>query len=288
MNLAELRERYVEVLGDLYSKEEIRNFFNWICEQYLGLKPFEVISGVTQGVDPEKLPLFEKALSELQLEKPIQQILGKGYFYGMEFMVNEHTLIPRPETEELVAMIIEDYKSHPTPLRILDIGTGTGCIPISLAKYLKQAELYAIDISQQALAVANENAINNQVVVKFGEIDILKASLLSNLFTKVDQFDVIVSNPPYVRESEKKAMKNNVLNYEPDSALYVSDQNPLMFYEQITKLAAGHLKEKGRLYFEINQYLGPQTRALVLEAGFKEVEVYRDVFKNDRMLRAVL
>lgn len=288
MNLAELRERYVEVLGDLYSKEEIRNFFNWICEQYLGLKPFEVSSGVTQGVDPEKLPLFEKALSELQLEKPIQQILGKGYFYGMEFMVNEHTLIPRPETEELVAMIIEDYKSHPTPLRILDIGTGTGCIPISLAKYLKQAELYAIDISQQALAVANENAINNQVVVKFGEIDILKASLLSNLFTKVDQFDVIVSNPPYVRESEKKAMKNNVLNYEPDSALYVSDQNPLMFYEQITKLAAGHLKEKGRLYFEINQYLGPQTRALVLEAGFKEVEVYRDVFKNDRMLRAVL
>src|SRR5690606_21620910 len=232
MNLAALKAEYVAVLDDLYTTEEIRNFFNWICEQYLGLKPFEVSTSSNLEVTPEKLALFEKALAELQLEKPIQQILGKGYFYGMEFKVNAHTLIPRPETEELVAMILEDYKSHPGPVRILDIGTGTGCIPISLAKHLKQAELYAIDISSAALEVAKQNAIDNQVVVKFGEIDILKASLLSSLFTKVDQFDVIVSNPPYVRESEKKAMKNNVLKYEPDSALYVSDHNPLLFYEQ--------------------------------------------------------
>lgn len=287
MKLAELRLQYVEVLGDLYTKEEIRNFFNWLCEQYLGLKPYEVSVRGEHTVAPEKLPYFEKALTELKLEKPIQQILGKSFFYGMEFRVNEHTLIPRPETEELVAMIIEDYKAHPAPIRILDIGTGTGCIPISLAKHLKQAELYAIDISTQALEVAKENAIKNQVVVKFGEIDILKASLLSNLFTKVDQLDVIVSNPPYVRESEKAEMKNNVLKYEPDSALYVSDSNPLLFYAQITKLAAGHLMEKGRLYFEINQYLGAQTKALVVNAGFKEVEIIKDAFGNDRMLRAV-
>src|SRR5690606_32833458 len=134
--------------------------------------------------------------------------------------------------------------------------------------------------------VAKDNAIQNQVVVKFGEIDILKASLLSNLFTAVDQFDVIVSNPPYVRVSEKTAMKNNVLKYEPDGALYVSDDNPLLFYDQITNLAAGHWKEKGRLYFEINQYLGEETKAMVSEAGFNEVEVIKDGFENDRMLRA--
>ena len=287
MNLAELRLQYVKELEDLYTKEEIRIFFNWICEHYLGLKPFEISLKGKQTVKPEELPYFEKALSELKFEKPIQQILGKSHFYGLEFKVNEHTLIPRPETEELVSMIIEDYKSRSEPIRILDIGTGTGCIPISLAKHLNQAQLYAIDISPQALKVAKDNAIQNQVVVKFGEIDILKASLLSNLFTAVDQFDVIVSNPPYVRVSEKTAMKANVLKYEPDSALYVSDDNPLLFYDQITKLAAGHLKEKGRLYFEINQYLGAQTKALVSEAGFNEVEVIKDGFENDRMLRAV-
>lgn len=287
MNLAELRLQYVKNLEDLYTKEEIRSFFNWLCEQYLGLKPFEVSVRGEQTVNPEKLPYFEKALNELKQEKPIQQILGKSHFYGLEFKVNEHTLIPRPETEELVAMIIEDCKSHPGQIQILDIGTGSGCIPVSIAKHLSQAKLYAIDISSQALEVAKENAMKNQVVVKLGEIDILKASLLSSLFTEVDQFDVIVSNPPYVRELEKAAMKNNVLKYEPEGALYVSDNNPLLFYDQITNLAARHLKEKGRIYFEINQYLGAQTKALVAKAGFNEVEIIKDTFGNDRMLRAV-
>lgn len=287
MKLAELKLQFFKELANLYPKEESRTFFNWICQQRLGLKPFEISVKGEQTLKDEQLRFFEKALADLKLEKPIQYILGKSYFYSMEFMVNEHTLIPRPETEELVSMIIEDNKTHPRPLRILDIGTGSGCIPISLAKHLTHAELYAIDISKDAIKLAKENAMKNQVVVRFGEIDILKASLLSNLFTKVDQFEVIVSNPPYVRELEKATMKNNVLKYEPQSALYVSDENPLLFYEQITKLAACHLKTNGRLYFEINQYLGDQTKDLVINAGFKEVEVIKDTFGNDRMLSAV-
>lgn len=286
MKLGELKKRFIKELEQLYPNEEIRTFFNWICQQQLGLKPFQVSIKGEQTLEEEQLLFFENALAELKLEKPIQYILGKGYFYSLEFKVNQHTLIPRPETEELVSMIIDDYKDYLDPLKILDIGTGTGCIPISLAKHLTQAELYAIDISKDALEVAQENAIQNQVVVKFGEIDILKASLLSNLFTKVDQFNVIVSNPPYVRNLEKAAMKNNVLKYEPERALYVCDDNPLLFYNKITQLAKDHLMENGRLYFEINQYLGDQTKELVYEAGFKEVTVKKDSFGNDRLLRA--
>lgn len=285
-SLAAVKHQYNKELEALYGVEEIRSFFNWICEENLGLKSFEISRQSEQVLEDEELAYFNWALLELKQEKPIQQILGKSYFYGLEFKVNKHTLIPRPETEELVAMIIADYKSVPRTIRILDIGSGSGCIPISLATQLPQAELYAIDISQQALEVATENAMSNKVVVKFGEIDILKVSMLSSLFTQVDQFDVIVSNPPYVRESEKASMKNNVLKFEPEGALYVSDSNPLLFYEHITNLAAGHLKSGGRLYFEINQYLGAQTKTLVSDAGFYEVEIFKDSFTNDRMLRA--
>ncbi len=285
-SLAAVKHRYIKELEALYGVEEIRSFFNWICEENLGLKSFEISRQSEQVLEDEELAYFNWALLELKQEKPIQQILGKSYFYGLEFKVNKYTLIPRPETEELVAMIIADYKSVSRPIRILDIGSGSGCIPISLATQLPQAELYAIDISQQALEVATENAMSNKVVVKFGEIDILKVSMLSSLFTQVDQFDVIVSNPPYVRESEKASMKNNVLKFEPEGALYVSDSNPLLFYEHITNLAAGHLKSGGRLYFEINQYLGAQTKTLVSDAGFYEVEIFKDSFTNDRMLRA--
>lgn len=285
-SLAAVKHQYNKELEALYGVEEIRSFFNWICEENLGLKSFEISRQSEQVLEDEELAYFNWALLELKQEKPIQQILGKSYFYGLEFKVNKHTLIPRPETEELVAMIIADYKSVSRTIRILDIGSGSGCIPISLATQLPQAELYAIDISQQALEVATENAMSNKVVVKFGEIDILKVSMLSSLFTQVDQFDVIVSNPPYVRESEKASMKNNVLKFEPEGALYVSDSNPLLFYEHITNLAAGHLKSGGRLYFEINQYLGAQTKTLVSDAGFYEVEIFKDSFTNDRMLRA--
>lgn len=285
-SLAAVKHQYNKELEALYGVEEIRSFFNWICEENLGLKSFEISRQSEQVLEGEELAYFNWALLELKQEKPIQQILGKSYFYGLEFKVNKHTLIPRPETEELVAMIIADYKSVSRTIRILDIGSGSGCIPISLATQLPQAELYGIDISQQALEVATENAMSNKVVVKFGEIDILKVSMLSSLFTQVDQFDIIVSNPPYVRESEKASMKNNVLKFEPEGALYVSDSNPLLFYEHITNLAAGHLKSGGRLYFEINQYLGAQTKTLVSDAGFYEVEIFKDSFTNDRMLRA--
>lgn len=287
MNVSELKSRFVKELEGLYTKEEIRVFFNWLAEAYLGLKPFELSINQEQIITVEKLADFETALQKLSQEKPIQQILGKSHFYGLEFRLNEHTLIPRPETEELVAMIIEDFRSHQGVIRMLDIGTGSGCIPISIAKNLSQAQLYAIDIADQALKVAKQNAIENKVVVKFGQIDILKASMLSNLFTEVDQFDVIISNPPYVRELEKSQMKNNVLKYEPERALFVSDDNPLLFYDHIANMAAEHLKGGGRLYFEINQYLGKQMLELVNHAGFMQVEVLKDGFGNDRMLRAV-
>ncbi|EIJ40130.1 protein-(glutamine-N5) methyltransferase, release factor-specific [Galbibacter orientalis DSM 19592] len=284
MKLGEIKKLYQNELEALYPLEEIKTFFNWLCEAYLQLKPFQIQQDLDLVIEANSLLKFQSALNALKVEKPIQYILGSAHFYGMEFMVNEHTLIPRPETEELVSWILKDV-SKSDNLNILDIGTGTGCIPIAIAKNLPNARVYALDVSVEALKIAKRNAESNNVKVTFSEVDILKCSDLSIIFPEVSRFDVIVSNPPYVRNLEKKEMNTNVLAYEPETALFVADDNALLFYEIIAVLASSNLKEGGKLYFEINQYLGKEMLELMEKYKFSNNQLKKDLFGNNRMMK---
>lgn len=218
----------------------------------------------------------------LQQHEPIQYVLGEAHFYGFDLMVTPAVLIPRPETEELVHLIIQENR-HILHLNILDIGTGSGCIPITLSKYLKNAQIYAIDISQEALAIAQKNAQKNEAHIIFHQFDILSSDL-----DMLPLFDIIVSNPPYIREMEKKNMQANVLYYEPVQALFVPDNQPLVFYERIAQLASKRLRKGGKLYFEINENFGIQVADLLLSLHFKEVKVLKDLQGKDRIVKGNL
>ena len=254
MLLKEIKKIYHNELDAVYGEAEVDSFFYLAIEHFLNLERFVLALQPNLVIEKsEEQPLFE-TLSQLRLEKPIQYILGSTQFMELDFKVNEHVLIPRPETEELVRWIIDDHKSvQSRKLTILDIGTGSGCIAISLAKYLKKTQVYALEISESALEIAKENAIENQVDIEFIHGDILK---LDKLEVK---FDIIVSNPPYVRMLEKNKIKSNVVENEPGIALFVSDDDPLVFYKKIVRFAVLNLKNNGSLYFEINQYLGKET-----------------------------
>lgn len=303
MLLKEIKTIFHQELGDSYPKEEIDSFFYRCIEHYQKLERFvlAIQPGLTLTKSEEQ-PLFE-ALAQLKQEKPLQYILGKAHFMDLELLVNEHVLIPRPETEELVRWILEDLQDDTglgpdaersrsvistthkdRSLQILDIGTGSGCIAIALAKALPNAKVTAIDISEKALAVAQKNSVFNNVDVTFVKQDILDSQLAPELEL---QFDIIVSNPPYVRQLERSQMQKNVLEYEPHTALFVPDNDALIFYDAIAQFAKKHLKKKGSLYFEINQYLGDETQALLNAHDFSEIELRKDMFGNDRMLKAI-
>lgn len=282
MKIKDLRANFTNSLSRIYDSEEILSFFYILSEEILGLKRVDVAMHLDKILTIDEKANFDKARRRLEKQEPIQYIIGETYFYGIPFMVNENVLIPRPETEELVGWIIEDQKKDKQSITILDIGTGSGCIAISLAKKIPEAKVYAMDISEQAIQVARDNAKKNQVDITFIKSDILE---VEELF---QDFDIIVSNPPYVRELEKKEMRPNVLDNEPQQALFVSDNEPLLFYKKITDLAKEKLKENGGLYFEINQYLGVETKNMIKSKGFKSVEVRKDLYGNERMIRACL
>lgn len=284
MLLKEIKNIYHLELDPLFPKEEVDSFFYLVIDHYLGLERFILAMQPNLVVSKENEdPLFF-ALSQLKQERPIQHILGKAHFCELEFRVDENVLIPRPETEELVYWIINEVqKGDPRgEVKILDIGTGSGCIAISLAKNLPNAKVYALDISKKALQIAEENAMDNGVDIVFLEADILSIEGFK------DKFDVIVSNPPYVRELEKLEMKNNVVEHEPGLALFVSDGDPLIFYKKITRFALSHLKKGGVLFFEINQYLGEEMKQLLEAENFSEIDLRKDMFGNDRMLKGQL
>ncbi|WP_437395154.1 peptide chain release factor N(5)-glutamine methyltransferase [Flagellimonas lutimaris] len=302
MLLKEIKDIFHRELGELYPKEEIDSFFYSCIEHYLQLERFilAIQPGITLTQEEEQ-PLFE-ALTELKTEKPLQYILGTAHFMDLELQVNENVLIPRPETEELVQWILDDFQKegqfkldaersrsvisttlNDHSLKILDIGTGSGCIAIALAKNLPDAKIYALDVSEEALEVAKKNAKSNGVNIGFVHQDILNPEL--ELEFKL-HFDVIVSNPPYVRELEKNTINKNVKDFEPGTALFVSDEDPLLFYKAIIDFSENNLNENGSLYFEINQYLGEETKALFNARNFSEIELRKDIFGNDRMLKA--
>ncbi len=283
MLLREIKNIFHDELNALYGKEEVGSFFYLLIEDYFDLERFTLSMQPDMIISKaEETPMFD-ALSRLKLNEPIQHIIGKSHFMDMDFIVNKTVLIPRPETEELVRWVLNESKfERNRELRVLDIGTGSGCIAISLAKNLPSAQIVALDISSSALEVAKENALLNEVDITFLKADILKLKTLE------EKFDIIVSNPPYVRELEKNEMHKNVLDHEPGSALFVSNENPLLFYRIITEFALNNLKEGGRLFFEINQYLAKGTEQLLKDQNFSEIEVRKDMFNNNRMLRAIL
>jgi release factor glutamine methyltransferase len=294
MRLQEIKNIFHQELDTDYGKEEVSSFFYLLIEHFLKLERFVLAIQPDLNISKEEeQPLFE-ALSKLKLQQPIQYVLGTSHFMDMEFLVNENVLIPRPETEELVRWILEEVQNgksevrgqisevrNKKSLRILDIGTGSGCIAIALAKYLPKAKVFALDISEKALTIAKENATLNDVPITFLQEDILKTHLEK-------EFDIIVSNPPYVRHLEKKEMHDNVLNHEPHAALFVPDDNPLKFYKAIAVFAGKHLDNGGRLFLEINQYLAKETEALLKDHNFSEIELRKDIFDKDRMIRASL
>jgi release factor glutamine methyltransferase len=294
ITIKEYKKDFFQALENDFPTTEIDTFFSFLMEEYLNFKRIDVVLKPDFLIDKTIHNQLNIALEKLKNHEPIQYILGKTEFFGLPFLVNKNTLIPRPETEELVAWILDEItilqKKEATKLTILDIGTGTGCIPISLAKNIDFATISAIDISAKALEVALKNAELHKVYISFFEMDILKTSnlnLLSKDKTPIN-FDIIVSNPPYVRELEKAEMQKNVLENEPHQALFVSDENPLIFYTKIADLAMQHLSENGLLFFEINQYLGNQTVEMLSNKGFKNIELRKDIFGNNRMIKAAI
>ena len=280
MLLSQLKIKFLNLLKDEYPAQEASSFFNLLIESYLGMNRLDFALKPGKELSLEEKEKFESALHRLSLHEPVQYIIGETEFFGLKFKVNKNVLIPRPETEELVQWILDNVaeSKNPSNIKILDIGTGSGCIAISLAKNLPNAEIFALDISEKALKTAKENAGLNKVNVNFIQADIL------NLEALTGKFDIIVSNPPYVREMEKIEMHRNVLENEPDLALYVKDTDPLIFYRLISKLARAGLQKNGNLYFEINQYLANETEEILKNSGFK-TELKKDIFGNYRMLR---
>ena len=279
MQIKQYRTFFIETLTPIYDAGEAESFFYLILESLHQMKRIDLALQPELVFSKNEISKWDVVLEQLQQEIPIHYILGSASFYGLELNVNENVLIPRPETEELVEWILLD--SSKTLQKILDIGTGSGCIAIAIAKNLPQANVFAIDVSEQALLTAKSNAERNEVDVTFIQQNILETADLEQ------QFDVIVSNPPYVRHLEKAEIRKNVLEYEPHIALFVDDDDALLFYRKIAKLALINLKENGQLYFEINQYLGKETVTLLEEMGFKNIVLKQDIYGNDRMIRAV-
>lgn len=281
--LSEMEFYYHLHLSERYDKEEIQIFYFLSCEYLVGLTRAAVHLSKEKNLDDNKLSKFYSIVNQLKQEQPIQYILGETEFYGLKFFVNENVLIPRQETEELVHWIIQDYKNK-SQVQILDIGTGSGCIPISLAHFLPLAKLQALDVSESALELAAKNATINNTAVLFHQSDILGKKFPANFET--GSFDCIVSNPPYIRSSEKVQMSKNVLNFEPHLALFVNDDTPLLFYEAIANFAQAYLKKEGNIYFEINEALGNEVVTLLESKAFRTIELKQDLNGKDRMIKA--
>ncbi|MGV6861741.1 MAG: peptide chain release factor N(5)-glutamine methyltransferase [Putridiphycobacter sp.] len=277
--LVDLLPYYLDKLDGIYGKKEIENIFYLVCDYKHQLSKVEVRMS-SKKLSESELLLHRNIVKRLQKHEPIQHILGIVEFYGCPFKVNGDVLIPRPETEELVDLILNDLKNK--QLNVLDIGTGSGCIPICLKKNNKNLKVSAVDISDSALEVARQNAKLNQVEIDFYQADVLKSEL-----DFITQQDVIISNPPYVLDRDKKNMAQNVLNFDPHLALFVDDKTPLLFYKRIVYLAQKILNPSGIIYFEIHEEFGEAIYQLLQENGFTGVKIIKDLQGKDRMAKAI-
>lgn len=309
MQLTTYKNQFISSLHTVVDEAEAQSFFYMIAEHLHQLRRIDLALNPTFQITEVQLQQWESISHRLLMHEPIQYILGSTIFCDLPFEVTPDVLIPRPETEELVAWVMESFRFIPQSLhqsthassqvssfkdsitqikfppttyfpKFLDIGTGSGCIAIALAKNLPEVQVSALDVSEEALEIARLNANQNGVSINFICQNILETSHLGQ------KFDVIVSNPPYVRELEKHEILPNVLEHEPYLALFVADEDPLLFYRKIGELAFESLTPNGHLFVEINQYLGEATLQLFREIGFAEVELRKDLYGNDRMIRA--
>ena len=271
--LSSIREK----LSAFYPKEEIRSVSLWIAEFVTKCSPTQLLAFDIELTSEWELQINE-IIEKLRKNYPIQYIIGEVEFCDLRFSVNENVLIPRPETAELVLWILQETKAK----TILDIGTGSGCISISLAKKIESAQIYAFDVSTLAIEVAKKNAIKNGVEnIHFQEVNILKP------YDGKEKYDLIVSNPPYITQKEKQDMQKQIIDFEPNIALFVEDEEPLIFYEKIAKFAQQHLQKNGFLFFEINRQFGREIISLLKNLNFSEIELKKDSFGNDRMIKAI-
>jgi release factor glutamine methyltransferase len=269
-------------LKDLYPPGEIKSFTRLIVDHVCGLQSHQLLMCKSKELSGMEKKEIGRIVERLRQSEPIQYILGETTFYGLRFLVNPSVLIPRPETEELTSRIVKECTGK--RIRIFDIGTGSGCIAVALSRYLPDAEVVAVDSSAGALRVAGANNRANHTAVSFIQTDILAAEQVREEIRGT--FDVIVSNPPYVMEGEKARMEKNVLLYEPEQALYVPDDDPLLFYREIARFGRDKLNKGGSLYFEINAQCGNEMVCLLQREGYKEVELRQDLFGKDRMIKA--
>ena len=262
-------------LTQFYSKKEAQNMAFWCIHSISNLNRSEYLLSSNSPLSADTVSFYQSVVSRLKKFEPVQYVLGKCEFHGLSLKVSPSCLIPRPETEELVHWILKHNFT-----KVLDIGTGSACIPIVLAKY-KDAQIMALDISSDALSIAKENAKNNTVNIHFIEHDIFNDIDLKN------SFDLIVSNPPYVLESEKTLMNNNVLDYEPHLALFVSDKDALIYYKRIIDFSKVHLQKDGLLFLEINEQKSVEIRELLESNGFENVLIKKDMQGKNRMVKAI-
>ena len=277
-----IQDLFKEELKAVYPPREIESMIYILLESLLNYSKIEIQLNKNEEIKQNISDKLILALKDLKKSVPIQYIIGETEFYDLIFKVNEYTLIPRQETEELVHAIINENKVNAP--KILDIGTGSGCIPIVLAHNIAGADVSSVDISEGAIVMAKENAVLNKVTIDFHHRNFLKWES----YSWGKEYDIIVSNPPYVKESEKELMAKNVLAYEPHTALFVDDNDPLIFYRRISEFAKLHLKKGGKLYFEINEALGLEMIELQESLGFSSVRLIKDLNGRDRMTSAEL
>jgi release factor glutamine methyltransferase len=273
-------------LGEVYDNREIEAITLLVLEEITDMSRAKIKAFPEDDVPGEAAEKIQSILEELKTGRPVQYILGNTEFYGLNFLVNPATLIPRPETEELVEWVLQSQKlkvKSQKPFSILDIGTGSGCIAISLKKNLPDARVTAIDISPEALQTAKQNAVINDVEVKFIHDDILN----TKFEIEHSKFEIIISNPPYVTLIDQAQMHQNVTGFEPHTALFVPENDPLIFYKAIADFAVEHLEDKGLLFFEINEKFGKETVELLTDKGFINIELRKDMSGRDRMVKAV-
>lgn len=282
MTIQNATHQLISRLSAIYEESEASIIADWVMEKLTGQNKMDRVLYKEKELTPKQQRQLKKYNEQLMEHCPVQYVLEEVWFAGMKLHVNEHVLIPRPETEELVEWIVNDYRSVMTDHRgFLDIGTGSGCIPIALKKKIPQASVFACDISRQALEVATRNAQTNNAEIQFIECNVLN----KDYWHRLHEIDVIVSNPPYIPLKDRAAMRENVLNYEPALALFVPDEDPLLFYKAIAELAVA--KKATALYFEIHEEQGKAVVELLQNSGFKQVELKKDMQGKDRMVKGI-
>ena len=281
MTIQEASRHIINQLKTIYEDSEAENISGWVIEYITDIRRTDRIINKEKSISPGQELQLNQYMHRLLQHEPVQYVLNEAWFCGLKFYVDKNVLIPRPETEELVEWIISDCKFPIDELSILDIGSGSGCIPIALKKRLEKADVWSCDISQEALKVANQNATALGVNVKFEELDFLNEEHRENL----PSFDIIVSNPPYIPEKDKENMRPNVIDHEPNTALFVPDNDAMIFYKAIADFGKKHLIKNGIMYMEINESFGNETSVLFQSKGYRTV-LKKDMQGKERMIKA--